>query len=333
MLAEPVFRRLHLTAFVLLVVSACGGRGPVDAVIAEIGGEPVAASEFESYLRAVSEEDIPLVGGELKSALLDQMLEELLLLRAAEEEGVEVSPEEMRAVEAGLSPEIGVRGPEDDDTLPTDAGRNRLDLAARLKVKKLMDTKILKEVSVTSEEVAAEYEQNRVYYKRPAAVDISQILVETEERANQLLAELSSNGSRFEELAQEHSVGPEAPEGGHLGTFHRGELPSAFETEVFELKRGGLSGVVQTDFGFHIFRVNESYPAEELRLEEVADTIRVELLRDKSDEAFAIFLDDLKERYPVWIDTEKLDFPYLNQNGYDVAPRSEASPGSRNAGR
>ena len=118
-----------------------------------------------------------------------------------------------------------------------------------------------------------------------------------------------------------------------MGTFRRGELPTAFETEVFDLKRGGLSGVVQTDFGFHIFRVNASHLAEDLSLEEVEATIRVDLLRQRSDEALALFLGDLVQRYPVWIDTEKLDFPYLNQNGYDVEPRGEAEGRARNAGR
>ncbi len=311
----------------------CGEPAPIDSVIAEIGGEPVALSQFESYVRAASEEDIPLVGGELKSALLEQLIEELLLLRAAEDERIEISPQEMRAMESGITPPAEV-GQAEDGEVPMDlSGRDPLTLAAHLKVKKLMDAKVLKDVDVDDEEIAAHYEQNRAYYKRPAAVDISQILVETKEQANQLLAELSSKASRFEELAEEHSVGPEASGGGHLGTFRRGELPTAFETEVFDLKRGGLSEVVQTDFGFHIFRVNATHPAEDLSLEEVEATIRVDLLRQRSDEALALFLGDLEERYPVWIDTEKLDFPYLNQNGYDVEPRGEAEGRGQDAGR
>lgn len=312
-----------------MVAFACGETAPVDPVVAEIGGEPVTLLQFESYVRSVSEEDIPLVGGELKSALLDQLVEELLLLRAAEEAGVVLSPAEVRAMETEnpLVSEVGQSAAREA------LDRNPLDLAARLKIKKLMDTVILQDVVVTDEEIEAHYEENRVYYKRPAGVDISQILLETEAQASELLVELSSDGSRFEELAEEHSVGPEASEGGYLGTFRRGELPTVFEAEVFELSRGGLSGVVQTDFGFHIFRANETYPAEDLSLDEVTDMIRVELLRQKSDEAFALFLDDLRKRHPVRIDTEQLDFPYLNQSGYDIVPRAGTeATGAQNAG-
>jgi parvulin-like peptidyl-prolyl isomerase len=325
-----------LPAITLVLALGCGGcrePTPVDAVIAEVGGEPVLLSQFESYLRAVSEEDIPLVEGEVKSALLEQLIEELLLLRAAEDEGIEVDPQEIQAMEAGVPP-VPEIGPSEAAEAPVDwRGRNPLELAAHLKVRKLMDTAILKEIEVTDEEIAAHYEQNRVYYKRPAAVDISQILVATEEQATELRAELDSKASRFEELAEQHSIAPEATEGGHMGTFRRGELPASFESEVFELKKGALSGVVQTDFGFHIFRVNASYPAEDLSLDEVQDSIRVDLLRQKSDEALAVFLERLKQRYPVWIDTEELDFPYSNQNGYDVAPREESEDRAQNAGR
>jgi parvulin-like peptidyl-prolyl isomerase len=325
-----------LAASTLFLALGCGGcrePAPVDAVIAEVGGEPVLLSQFESYVRAVSEEDIPLVGGEVKSALLEQLIEELLMLRAAEDEGIEVDPQEIQAMEGGVPP-VPVFGPAEDVEAPADwRGRNPLELAAHLKVRKLMDTAILKDVEVTDEEIAAHYEQNRVYYKRPAGVDISQILVGTEEQASQLLAELRSNASRFEELAGQYSIAPEASEGGHMGTFRRGELPTSFESEVFDLKRGALSGVVKTDFGFHIFRVNATYPSEDLSLDEVQASIRVDLLRQKSDDALAIFLENLKQRYPVWIDTEELDFPYSSQNGYDVTPREETEGQAKNAAR
>ena len=325
-----------LLLLALLVLLSCGKPAPDDPVIAEIGGEPVPLSEFEGYVRAVSEEDIPLVGGELKSALLEQLIEERLLLRAAADEGIEVSGEELRAVESQIAAVPGWEGgdglgePGDpggvNEGARRDAGpaRDPRDLAAHLKLRKLMDDKILKDVEVTDEEIAAHYEENRDYYKRPAAVDISQILVETERQASALLAELGSDRSRFEELARQRSVGPEAAAGGHLGTFRRGELPTTFENEVFALAKGKLSGVVETDFGFHIFRVNASYPAQSLSLKEVEDSIRVDLLREKSDEALTLFMEELKERYPVWVDTEELDFPYLNRNGYDVHPRRES---------
>jgi len=291
-------------------------------MIAEVGSDVVTLSEFEAYVRAAGEEDVPLVGGELKSALLEQLIEELLLLRAAKDEGIEVAPGEVEALRAQLVP-----GPERPEQVrPAESegqsGRNLRNLTAHLTLKKLMDAKILADIAATEEEIAAYYEANRTFYKRPEAVAISQLLVEEEEEANRLHRELTADESRFEELARAHSVGPEGANGGHLGTFRRGELPASFEREVFGIKKGTLSPVVKTDFGFHIFRVDETYPARDLPLKEVEDAIRVELLRQKSDEALALFMEDLEERYAVWVDTEQLDFPFVNRNGYDTQPRS-----------
>jgi parvulin-like peptidyl-prolyl isomerase len=98
-----------------------------------------------------------------------------------------------------------------------------------------------------------------------------------------------------------------------LGTFRRGELPPDFEEVVFNLSKGRLSDVVKTDFGYHIFRVNNLQPGHDLSLEEAADAIRVELLRRKSDEALSIYLDELKRKYPVKIHTDRLDFPYMDR--------------------
>ena len=300
---------------------------PADPVIAHFGSDVVTRSEFEGYVRAVSEEDVPLVGGELKSALLEQLIEELLLLRAAEDAGIEVAPGEVEALNAQLASVPGAgqssQGPQgqggEHEGWP---GRSPRDLTAHLTLKKLMDGKILKDVAVTEEEIAAYYEANRTFYKRPEAVAISQILVGEEEAANRLHRELSADKSRFDELARAHSVGPEAENGGHLGAFRRGELPASFEREVFAIKKGKLSPVVKTDFGFHIFRVDETYPARDLPLKEVEDAIRVELLRQKSDQALALFMEDLEERYAVWVDTEQLDFPFMNRNGYDTQPKA-----------
>ena len=323
-----------LTVIPFLVVGGwgCGEPAPIDPAIAEVGGEAVLLSQFRDYLRAVSEEDLPLVEGEVKSALLDQLLEEILLLRAAEDQGIEVDPEEIRALESEVPPAPVVAAVEGAEVPADWRGRNPLELAAHLKVRKLMDNEVLSDIEVTDEEVAEHYEQNRVYYKRPPGIDISQILVETEEQATELLADLRAKSARFEEVAEQFSMAPEAPEGGHIGTFRQGELPTAFETEVFALKKGQLSGVVKTDFGYHIFRVNALYPAEELSLEEVESSIRVDLLREKSDDALAKYVDGLKKRYPVWVDTGALDFPYANENGYDIDPRGEPRSGSLNAG-
>ncbi|MFQ5792401.1 MAG: peptidylprolyl isomerase, partial [Acidobacteriota bacterium] len=235
-------------------------------------------------------------------------VEEHLLLKAAEDEGIEVASEELRRSEPqareGGEPQAVM-----ENRLVGDFRALRLEPEAYLRVRKLMDEKVLDDVRVTDEEIAHYYEENRAYYKRPEVVDISQILVETAEEAEAILKDLQARPSRFQELARERSIAPEGDRGGHLGPFRRGELPPSFEKEVFGLRKGKLTHVVKTDFGYHIFRVDEMRPAKQLSLGEAEDAIRVKLLREKSDEALAIYLEELRKRYSVKVHTDRLSFP------------------------
>ena len=68
---------------------------------------------------------------------------------------------------------------------------------------------------------------------------------------NECIAKLKAGG-KFEDLAKEYSDGPSGPRGGDLGEFGRGAMVPAFDKELFKMKVGDVSGVVETPFGYHI---------------------------------------------------------------------------------
>jgi parvulin-like peptidyl-prolyl isomerase len=139
-------------------------------------------------------------------------------------------------------------------------------------------------------------------------VDVSQILVETEELAQELRKTILVRKAEFEDVAREHSQGPEASRGGNLGAFARGELPPSFDAEVFALAPGAISQVVPTDFGFHLFRVNSRTEERALSLDEVREAVRVELLREKSEQAMKRYVAELEKRYPLTVHHQHLSF-------------------------
>lgn len=82
----------------------------------------------------------------------------------------------------------------------------------------------------------------------------SHILVDTEERALELIAELK-DGADFAQLAQANSSCPSSRQGGELGVFGRGQMVPEFDAVVFSAPVGEVQGPVQTQFGYHLVLV------------------------------------------------------------------------------
>jgi parvulin-like peptidyl-prolyl isomerase len=297
-------RLVPLLALSTLVV--CSKEMPDEArIVLEVDGKPVTMEELERFVNSSIQQDAPVISPEVMGALFEEFIEEQLLLRRADDTGIEADPravqKRMEALETGnaTAPDAPVR------TSNELVARN---LAQQVRIETLVETEVLSRITVEEDEIADHYEKNRIDFLRPETVDVSQILVEEEERAAEIRKTLLARKTAFEDLAREYSQGPEAARGGHLGAFARGELPPSFEAEVFALKPGAISEVVSTDFGFHLFRVNKRTPETDLPLEDVRETIRVELLRKKSEEAMRRYLGELQERYPVMVHHEHLDF-------------------------
>lgn len=105
-------------------------------------------------------------------------------------------------------------------------------------------------------------------------------------QAEKLLAELKA-GANFEELATAHSADPgSAAKGGDLGFFPKGRMVKPFEDALDTLQKpGALSGVVPSNFGYHIIRLEERQPARTKPFEEVREQLRAEIIAKAQQEA------------------------------------------------
>jgi parvulin-like peptidyl-prolyl isomerase len=84
-------------------------------------------------------------------------------------------------------------------------------------------------------------------------VHCAHILVKTEKEANNILERLKK-GEKFSAIAKDVSICPSKKRGGDLGTFGRGQMVKEFETAAFALDKGQISGIVKTQFGYHILK-------------------------------------------------------------------------------
>lgn len=91
----------------------------------------------------------------------------------------------------------------------------------------------------------------------PSKIHAAHILVKTSQEANSILFDLNK-GANFEEIAKAKSLCPSGKKGGDLGWFGRGQMVKEFEDAAFSTQPGKLSGIVKTQFGYHIIKVLEA---------------------------------------------------------------------------
>ncbi len=138
------------------------------------------------------------------------------------------------------------------------------------------------ETAVTDEAVQSYFDENFLNGEDVVEYKAAHILVETEEEAQKLVDELKDGGD-FAALAQEHSTGPSGPSGGALGWFSEGMMVEPFQMAVEGMEAGSVSDPVQTDFGWHVIKLEETRTKDAPKLDEVRPQIE-EALRQKAIE-------------------------------------------------
>ena len=160
----------------------------------------------------------------------------------------------------------------------------RRELAANDKVEEVISS------AVTDDALQAAYDAQYANAEPTKEFSASHILVEAEDKAKELIVELEG-GADFAELAKTHSTGPSGPNGGELGWFGPGMMVKPFEDAVMAMEDGAISAPVQTQFGWHVIKLNESRMKGAPALEDVRDELAVQIESDAVETALKALLD------------------------------------------
>lgn len=161
-------------------------------------------------------------------------------------------------------------------------------------------SKMMNSITVSEEEIANYYERNKGIYKTQEMVRASHILVDSEEKANEILEDIT-DGLKFEDAASQFSSCPSKTAGGDLGMFGRGQMVPEFENAAFSMQKGEISNPVKTQFGYHIIKVVERVDERDSSLEEVKEEVRKKCIAEKQDRAYRDKKAELKQKYNVEI--------------------------------
>jgi peptidyl-prolyl cis-trans isomerase C len=160
------------------------------------------------------------------------------------------------------------------------AGKDFEERLAYYKLRALRDTFYERKVreAVTEAQAKTAYDEQIGKLKPEAEVRARHILVKTEQEAKDLIAQLKA-GADFSELAKKSTDGPSSTTGGDLGYFSRGQMVKAFEDAAFALEPGQISAPVQSDYGWHVIKVEDKRNRPVPSFDEVKDQITASLIQ------------------------------------------------------
>jgi peptidyl-prolyl cis-trans isomerase C len=264
-------------------------------VLATVNGDPITLGEFqERFARAglKPEKEAEL---QVKEEFLNRLIERKMMLREAQRRRIKVSLPEINQRVETMRAEQGKDMKETLGALGIDYEKWKSDLWEDMMIEKLISRDVVRNVRVPASEVKRYYQENAQEFQRPEQVRVRQIVTATEEEAQQALDQLQHGKADFAALAKQRSTAPEAEAGGDLGYFAMGDMPGEFNV-VFGLPKGGISGVVKSPYGFHIFKLEEKRKAGKLTLEQASAEITEKLTRQKQDVRYKQWLDELRKR-------------------------------------
>lgn len=239
-------------------------------VLATVAGREITQEEFEAFLASVPKEQQAYISN---PKFREHCLEQLTSLHMFAQMGEDLKLDE------------------------TDDFKKAYENAKRDILAQMAMRETLKDVGVTEEELKAFYDQNQQQFQKGETVNAKHILTDSEETCKEILESITSGEKTFEDAAKEFSTCPSKERGGDLGEFGKGQMVKEFEDAAFAAEIGQVVGPVQTQFGYHLIKVEKKNEATVVAFEQIKENLRTNLLQQKQGLAYNKKVAELKEKY------------------------------------
>ena len=322
---------IAITVVCMMTVSSALGetkKNQKEEKVAVVNGAPIEKDEFDGEVfliqktvlglgKPLSCEQVSLIRREV----LESMIRRELLYQTARKSGIKPdenainkdinSLKQQFSGETEYKNELSRRGI-NEEVLRARMIRNSL-------VQKYMDKEFTDKVNVTDKEIQDYYQKNIDLFKQPFQMRVNQIFIQSDSKggdsrkkelrskAEKILKNLKDDQD-FADLAREYSDGPTKNKGGDLGYLRKGQLEKRFESKVLALKKGEITDIIETEYGFHIFKVTDIKPETILAYENVKEKVKKFLVDEKTKQEADEYARKLREKTDV-----KILLPELNQ--------------------
>ncbi|MBE6713628.1 MAG: peptidylprolyl isomerase [Ruminococcaceae bacterium] len=240
-------------------------------VLAVVGGKAITEADVQRTLMNLGQRAQQYNNPQGKQAILDQLINKELIFMDAKKNLLEMDAE-----------------------YKTELEKLKKELLSNFYVEKF-----LRDVKVKDEDVKKYFDEHAEEFVAEETVSASHILVETEEKAKEILAKIESGEMSFEDAAKAFSTCPSSQRGGDLGEFGKGQMVPEFDKACFEMEIGELRGPVQTQFGFHLIRLDKKNEAKPVTFEDVKGELSQHLLAEAQQKAYQSKMNQLRILYPV----------------------------------
>jgi peptidyl-prolyl cis-trans isomerase C len=182
----------------------------------------------------------------------------------------------------------------------------RAEIQRNLAINRLLDTIVRQKITVTDEESKKYYNNNLDLYRQPEQVKVSLITIKVTPNAKEsekiqarkqieMVQKKVKQGEDFGKLAKAYSEGPNAQRGGAWGYLKRDKKADPIRDAAFALNVGEVSGIVETQFGYHLIKVTDKKPAGSISYEKVQPMIEQRLIKEKEKTEIQTYIENLKK--------------------------------------
>jgi len=312
-----MIRKLNnILGLLLTVVLACPAHAQnvhTDAIIAIVNDDVITFKDLRQYIASIASqlrvenktrEEIQQVMGEYERKGLDKLIEDKLILAAANEKGMDVRGD---IVDRRLQEIRGRYSNEDEfikalNTEGMTVSDLQKKLTDQLKVKYEVDLEVRDKIFVNPQDVTEYYNKHMAEFDRKPMVNLQSIFVSFDKHIKQE-ARTRADEARSRILAGEdfNTVFQKYSDGSSVGEIEQGQMADAVENVVFSLKLDEVSDPVEVENGIYVFKAIGISPGKQQTLAEVKDQIYGKLLDEQFQVKFKDWVDKLRQKAYVEI--------------------------------